>query len=147
MYDVDLFSKLLSLEHPWYIPAVHIDEQKRLIYIFIDFRDEAHFSCPICGESCSRYDKRTRKWRHLDTCDFKTYITAMVPRVNCSNHGCHSLMVDWANPRSRFTTSFEERVVQFSERYPIASLSRKFAISWTAVNNIVKRLAHQPNFG
>jgi len=37
--------------------------------------------CRQCGKPCPGYDKRVRRWRHLDTCQLKTVLVADVPRV------------------------------------------------------------------
>jgi transposase len=40
--------------------------------------------CPECGELLTMYDHAPeRVWRYLDTCQFKTYLHARIPRVNC----------------------------------------------------------------
>jgi transposase len=42
-------------------------------------------------------------WRHLDTCQYQTFLHARVPRVACPTHGVRQVRVPWAEARSRFT--------------------------------------------
>ena len=50
---------------------------------------------------------RTRRWRHLDSCQFKTVLEAAVPLVECAEHGAQTAQVPWAEGSSRFTLFFE----------------------------------------
>jgi transposase len=61
----------------------------------------------------SAYDHRTRRWRHLDTCQYKTIIEAKVPRGECPRHGVRQIEVPWAEPRSRFTELLEALVIDW----------------------------------
>jgi transposase len=65
------------------------------------------FPCPECGTAAKGYDSKSRRWRHLDTCQFTTWIEADVPRVDCPTHGFKQIRVPWAEPGSQFTALFE----------------------------------------
>jgi len=59
------------------------------------------FECPVCGKPAPRYDRRElRTWRHLDTMQFKTYLIASLPRVECKEHGIQTVKVSWCEPGS-----------------------------------------------
>lgn len=47
--------------------------------------------CPECGRAASRHDSRRRRWRHLPTCQYRTILTADVPRVRCAEHGVRTV--------------------------------------------------------
>ena len=32
-------------------------------------------------------DRKSRRWRHLDTCQFTIWVDAEVPRIECHTHG------------------------------------------------------------
>jgi transposase len=51
--------------------------------------------------------QKTRVWRHLDTCQYETYLRASVPRVKCLDCGVHMAAVSWAQAYSRFSELFE----------------------------------------
>nr|WP_235669729.1 transposase family protein [Solidesulfovibrio carbinolicus] len=43
-----------------------------------------------------------RVWRHRDTCQFKAFFHAQIPRVDCSEHGVLQVKVPWAESKDRF---------------------------------------------
>lgn len=43
----------------------------------------------------------------MDSCQYKTYLVARVPRVKCPEHGLKTVAVPWADKSSRFTILFE----------------------------------------
>ena len=47
-----------------------------------------------------------RVWRHLDTCQFKTFLHARIPRVDCPEHGVVQVKVPWAESKGRRITSY-----------------------------------------
>ena len=111
--DRELYAKLLGIEAPWFVENVdaHLDAGK--VEVRIGFDRESRMECPECGEACSRYDSRKRSWRHLDTMQFRTVLTADVPRIECVKHGVKQVRVPWAEPGSRFTALFECLVIDW----------------------------------
>lgn len=81
MRDRDLYAKLLGIETPWLVRDVEARLDAREVEVFIAFAEGAETTCPECGAVCSRYDARTRTWRHLDIMQYRTLLTADVPRV------------------------------------------------------------------
>lgn len=65
------------------------------------------FLCPECQTGVPGYDKKPRRWPHLDTCQLTTWIVADVPRVECLTHGAKQIRVPWAEPGDQFTALFE----------------------------------------
>lgn len=88
-----------------------LDVAAGTVEVFVEHRGET--SCPKCGKPCAGYDARRRRWRHLDTCQFQTYLTADVPRVECAEHGVSQSATPWAEPGSRFTALFERVVIDW----------------------------------
>lgn len=84
--------------------------------------------CPQCRKLCPDYDRRTRRWRHLDTCQLKTVLEADVPRVKCPEHGVVMVRVPWAEPESGFTALFEALVIDWLKEASIAAVSRQLKI-------------------
>jgi transposase len=69
------------------------------------------FPCPECQALIPGYDRRLRRWRHLDTCQFVTWIEAGIPRVECPRHGVKQIPVPWAEAGSQFTALFERLAI------------------------------------
>lgn len=79
MRDVALYEAILGLTPPWKVAHVELDVAAKEVTI----RDDAGpspFPCPECGVLGGGYDSKFRRWRHLDTCQFVTWIEAEVPR-------------------------------------------------------------------
>ena len=49
-----------------------------------------------CHRRMHIHDYEERRWRHLDSCQFKTVIVARVPVVKCPVHGVETVAVPWA---------------------------------------------------
>lgn len=95
--------------------------------------------CPECQQVCPRHDKRERRWRHLDTCQYQTVLVADVPRVRCQEHGIKQVSVPWAEERSRFTALFEALIIAWLKEASISAVSRQLDISWDAIEGVMQR--------
>jgi transposase len=109
MRDIELYQILLGLTPPWKVTSVevHPDPKLREITVRVEYPKGELLQCPECEQVCPGYDHKTRRWRHLNTMQFKTIIESDVPRVECSTHGVKSIGVPWAEDKSRFTALFE----------------------------------------
>lgn len=105
----------------------------------VEHDGDERVTCPECGETGRRYDKRKRQWRHLDTCQFETILEADVPRVECSKHGVHTMQVPWAEGSSRFTALFEALVIDWLKEAPLSSVARQVGLTWEQVSGIMER--------
>src|SRR5690606_1644816 len=106
MRDSELYSKLLGIEAPWKVRDVDVRLEAGEVEVFIEHTGPK-LTYPTCGAKCADCDTRARTWRHLDTMQFRTLLTADVPRVACNEHGVKQVHVPWSEPGSRFTALFE----------------------------------------
>lgn len=134
-----LYERILGLSPPWRVSSVELDEESGEITIEVTLVDGSLLLCPKCGKSCPRYDHRSRKWRHLDTCQFQTLIHSDVPRINCSEHGVLTTQVPWAEESSRYTQLFEGLVIRWLQEASIQAVSRRLGLSWSAIDGIMAR--------
>ena len=108
MQDTQLYKQLLGLSDPWTVDRVDLDVTGQEVSVFVTGGPEAKWHCPACECECKVYDFREeRRWRHLDSCGFTTWLIARVPRVECNKHGVKTVSIPWAGPKSRFTLAFE----------------------------------------
>jgi len=108
MKDTELYRQLLGVSSPWSVERVVLNIEDCAIYVYLNEVPDATWLCPKCGEPASLYDHREeRTWRHLDSCQFLTYLVAIIPRVACVTHGILTVNVPWSAPHSRFTLLFE----------------------------------------
>lgn len=81
-----------------------------------------------------------RTWRHLDTCQFKTFIHASIPRVDCPEHGVRQAKVPWAEPKSRFTLLMERMVIDvLMACSTIEGARRLLRLSWDEAWGVMER--------
>lgn len=139
MDEVSLYERILQLKPPWCVEYVELNEKDGAVTVHVGIDDEAQLPCPVCSKSAPRYDKRTRRWRHLDTCQYQTYVVADVPRINCEQHGCLTIEVSWAERNSRFTQMFEAMVIDWLLETSIAAIARHLQLSWNAIDGIMRR--------
>jgi len=110
MRDVELYRALLGVTAPWTVAGVDVDLTGQRVVVRVE-AGAGPYPCPECGTSSRRYDGKRRRWRHLDTMQFTTWIEADVPRVECASHGVKQLRVPWAEPGSQFTALFERLAI------------------------------------
>ncbi|WP_461600034.1 transposase family protein [Achromobacter marplatensis] len=79
MNDANLYAKILGLRKPWRVVNVTVSEALKTITVFISPEPGSPLRCPHCRQICPGYDSRARRWRHLDTCEYQTWIEADVP--------------------------------------------------------------------
>jgi hypothetical protein len=62
---------------------------------------------PECGKNCPLYDHQPeRRWRHLDTCQYRTILHAAPLRSNCQEHGVISQQNQLQNRYPRVLSAF-----------------------------------------
>ncbi|EQD46612.1 transposase IS204/IS1001/IS1096/IS1165 family protein, partial [mine drainage metagenome] len=105
--DTELYRHLLGIVAPWSVERVEMSVAERRVDVWVAHPAETRWACPECGQLLSLFDHaEERTWRHLDSCQFLTYLHARVPRVECPQHGKLQARVPWAEPNSRFTALF-----------------------------------------
>jgi len=77
--------------------------------------------------------------RHLDTCGYKTFLEVKYPRVKCPLCGQRAVKPPFADDKERFTTEFEERVIQLCQNSSVQKAARDMDMDWHAVEGIKKR--------
>lgn len=108
MQDKELYQQILGLDTPWSVSEVELDQKESEIRVRVTHPAGTKFGCPECQTQLACHDHaEERRWRHLDSCQFKTILIARVPRINCSEHGVKTVDVPWAAKHSRFTLMFE----------------------------------------
>jgi len=89
-------------------------------------------------------DTEEKTWRHLDFFQHQAYLTARVPRVECSEHKVRLVAVPWARPRSGFTLLFEALVMAMVREMPVAALAGLVGETdmriWRIVHHYVDRV-------
>lgn len=140
MRDVDVFSKLLCLERPWFVERVILDSEDETVHVFLHHRSNARFRCPMCDAVLPLHDHTPfRKWRHLDHGSWKTWLFARIPRVSCMFHGVRQVRLPWALPNSRFTLGFEKHAIDTLLEADVSGASRLLRMTWHEAWGVMER--------
>jgi transposase len=105
MRDVELYRHLLGLEAPWTVRSVELNVQGQRVDVWAGHAEE-------------------RVWRHLDSCQFMTYLHAQPPRVECPTHEVRQVRLPWAEVRARFTALFERLAIDVLKETDIQGATR-----------------------
>lgn len=139
MNEKELYEQVLGLHGPWRVDSVEprLAEGEILIHVS---HGRGRLPCPECGAPCPVHDHaEERRWRHLDTCEYRTIVCARPPRVRCKEHGTLRVSLPWAVPLSRFTLKFEAFAVEVLKRSTISGAAEILGLSWDEAFNIMNR--------
>ena len=137
MRDTEFIAELLRLKAPWVVKESNIDLDRQRVDAHLEW--EGPGRCPTCDRESSKHDHRERVWRDLDLCGDQLFLHARVPRIDCAEHGIHSVAVPWAEGRTEFTSRFERLVILLLREMSIAGVSRRMQISWDSIDGIMQR--------
>lgn len=140
MEDKSLYETILGLRRPWYVDQVDVQSEREAVLVYLEIPEEAPLTCPECDRTCPRYDRSgERRWRHLDTCQYQTFLVARLPRVACPDHGVRQIKVPWAEGKSRFTALFEAFGIRMLRETTTMGMARIMGITWDEAAGLQKR--------
>ena len=139
MNDTSLYQQILGDTSPWKVDSVRLDSKALTVEIFLSVVPKTLWACPECRERMHIKEWRTRRWRHLDSCQFKTVLQADVPVVECPQHGSQTVQVPWAEKSSRFTLLFERFAIEVLAACSASRAAELLNISWDEADGIKKR--------
>ena len=138
MQDHQLYAKILGDLSPWRVVNVELRVKERVVEVTLDCEPTV-WACPECHERAEIHEWTTRKWRHLDSCQFQTILVARVPRVGCKEHGTVTVQVPWATGSSRFTAWFEAFAIAVLQQCATAEACEILKLSWEQADGIKQR--------
>jgi len=140
MQNTELYQHLLGLSEPWAVDRVEFNLEDRRVDIWAGHAGGVVWACPECSlTSPTRDHAAERVWRHLDSCQFETYLHARIPRVVCLEHGVRQVHVSWAEPDSRFTKLFERLAVGILAECRISGTAAILGLSWDEAQGMQER--------
>jgi transposase len=140
MKDCQLYEYLLGIKSPWTVGKVELNTKDQRVDVWAEHESGVRWPCPECGKEFTAYDHaEERVWRHLDSCQYKTYLHARIPRVNCSTHGVLQVGIPWAEAKSRFTMLFERLAIDILQECDVTGATRILGISWDEAWHIMER--------
>jgi len=138
MQDKELYGRILGVEEPWEVERVELRLAQGEVVVHVACTAD-ELCCPECGARAARYDRRERRWRHLDTCQLRTILSARVPRVRCSEHGVRQVRVPWSEPGSRFTAMFEALAIDWLREASLKAVAERLSLTWDEADGIMQR--------
>ena len=138
MESKELYRHLLGISEPWTVERVHLDLTRGQVDVSVGHPKGTRFPCPECGQELAVYDHSAKRtWRHLDSCQFMTYLHASPPRVACPEHGVRQARLPWADVSSRFTRLFEALAINVLLAATVERAAGLLRISWDHVGGQV----------
>ena len=133
MDDTELYAKLLGIATPWRVTRVTVNVPAERIDLWVEETAGTKFPCPTCQGAATVYDHTPEQvWRHLDTCQCRTYVHARLPRITCPTDGVKQVPAPWAEARSQYTRLFEVRILATCKECDVSGVMRLLATSWDA---------------
>jgi transposase len=138
--DTKLFETILGIQTPWRISRVTLDTPGERVDLWAEHAD-TRWPCPECQQELPCHDHADeRVWRHLDTCQYQTFLHARVPRVDCPTHGVRQVRVPWAEARSRFTMLMERLIIDLIQQCSTVTGACRIArITWDEAWGVMSR--------
>ena len=101
MFTEQFFELLLDFGDEWEVKGVETDLGTCEVDIYVEYVGEMKI-----------YDHAPiRRWRHLDTMQFKTFINCRLPRVKVADGKVKTLSPPWADKHERYSFLFECAVI------------------------------------
>ena len=117
----NLYVELLGLKATWFITNTEVDSKRKRITVFLGHNEQSQFACACCGQLRPVYDHTDyRTWRHLDTCEFETFLKAKLPRTKCVDCRVKTTIPPWSSGYSRFTEQFECHAIDVLQASQVA---------------------------
>jgi len=134
------YRRLLGLDEAWRVAGVDLRPQEKRVEIAVEHVG-GRLTCPECGASGPQADQAERRsWRHLDTMQFETRITAAVPRCGCPACGVKTIAVPWAGKHARFTLLFEAFAVEvLTACTTVQQAAQLLSLHWETAHSIMQR--------
>jgi transposase len=96
-------------------------------------------TCPCGKQVRAGYDRRSRRWRHLDMACKRLWLVYEIRRLRCPNCGVVTEQVPWARPSARFTRDFEDMVLWLTQRTDRTTVATLMRCGWESVTAIINR--------
>jgi transposase len=136
----EFYGQSLELKAPWKVSDVVIDGEARQVRIRVECAAGEVWGDPETNERAEIKDWEERTWRHLDTCQYETIISARVPRLLLKSGRTLTVSVPWATPRGRFTLSFEAHVIALLQQCrTVRGAARMARITEDAADGVMRR--------
>lgn len=95
--------------------------------------------CPCGKQVRAVYDRRQRRWRHLDLVGRRLWLVYTIRRLDCPDCGVRTEEVPWARPDARHSRDFEDTVLWLAQRTDRTTVATLMRCAWETVTAIINR--------
>ena len=134
MFTEQFFDLLLDFGVDWKVKEVESNPENCEVDIYVEYigREKVYDYAP------------PRRWRHLDTMQFKTFINASLPRFELPDGKVKTISVPWADKHARHTFLFESAVISLllatkNQRQTANLMGCKFDVVNRILHNATER--------
>lgn len=121
---VVFYQRVIAPPAPWKVVRVECFDNTLRVDVWLE-HDRSLFRCPHCMGECPVHDHASeRVWRHLDTCEYQTYLHARLPRVKCHAHGIVTACVPFATPQTSMSVPMEELCIKVMQECTLQGAER-----------------------
>ena len=133
----EYFNLLLNLNEHWQVINITTDFDLKEIHIEVKHIGKLVYE--NSGNGYKIYDHTPqRKWRHLDTMEYKTYILCKLPRIIDEQGKVKTISPPWASKHNRYTFMFEMQVIDLLRVTKNQTKTAEFMrCSFRVVNSII----------
>jgi transposase len=128
--STSVLEAVLGLSPPWRIARVDFGETDASLHVWLTHARDVRWTCPACERQCVHDSGTPRVWRHLDICQYRTFLHADVPRVTCPMHGVADLAMPWAGAGRVYTAAMEECIITLAHSGGVHEAARFLRIGW-----------------
>jgi len=138
------YEQLLNLDSNWDISDVKIDMEQLLVEVHLCYNSKEGL-CPFEGILSPIYDYApVRRWRHLDTMEYQTYLVCRIPRVINSEGKVSTISVPWSDFSDRYTYRFASAVIELLQYTKNQTKTAFFfKTSFDVVNQIMNKAVNR----
>ena len=137
MKDTQLYEQILGVQAPWKVESVELNQEAGEIEVRVGCEQTRWKG--ESGERLHVHGYEERRWRHLDSCQYRTYLKAKVPRLKYPDGRTELVRVPWAEKNSRFTLLFERLAIDLLLECSVKAACAILRISWDAADGIKQR--------
>jgi len=131
--------QLLGLSDGWEVKRVELDTVQGEVAVHIEC-GQKELADPFTQVPCKVYDHPpVRRWRHLETMRYKTYLSCALPRIELPDGKVKTVDPPWASSHERHTYLFEHLMIDLLNATGDQTRSAKLL---RCGFNVVNRIVH-----
>ncbi len=142
-----LFTAALPLGPEWKVVRCEVDHPGQELTVHLDFVPGSRFAAPGAAHQllCPVHDTVEKRWRHLNFWQYRTTITARVPRIETPEGQVVLIEVPWARAGSGFTLMLEALAMLLVRDMPVSAVAELLGEEdmrlWRVVQHYVEAAA------